>query len=304
MGEENAVHAVLFVWRSTRNRFFAKPCAAPPNSSNFPNGAKSLVKRVMTHPQHTRRAHARETRHQLRGTLIIAAETPRLLFLVLFALAHARRAMKPSVIWLHGLGDTGAGWRGAFGPLTKMCNWLHPDAPVQAVTSPVHQGEKMTSWFDIKTWPLGTAEPENPTGTAETVARIHKMLEDEEAKGIPSNRIVLGGFSQGGSVAILAGLSYPRKLGGIVAISGWGLYRDSLPSKVHEANKDTPMHYSVGMGDPIVTFPLTKQSGEVLQSILKGSINVMHVERSMHPPDQMELMAAARFIASTLELDA
>ena len=211
--------------------------------------------------------------------------------------------MRPAVLWLHGLGDTGAGWKGAFGPLSNKATFIHPDAPVQPVSSPVHQGEEMTSWFDITTWPLGLAEPEGPAGTAETVTNIHSKLEDIEASGVPSNKIVLGGFSQGGAVAILAGLTYPRALGGIVAISGWGLYREGLPERVHEANKATPMHFSVGKGDPIVTFPLTKRSGEILQSILGERVNIVHAGRAMHPPDQMEMMAAARFIASTLELE-
>ena len=210
--------------------------------------------------------------------------------------------MKPSVLWLHGLGDTGSGWRGAFGPLANKANFHHPDAPVQAVNSPVHGGERMTSWFDIMTWPIGLDEPEGPTGIEETVQSIHAKLGEIEASGVSSTSIVLGGFSQGGCVALLAGLTYPRTLGGIVSISGWGVYRESLPGKVHEANKATPTFYSVGMGDPIVTFPLTKKSGEVLKGIMGDAITVNHAQRGSHPPDQSEMMGAAQFIKAQLQL--
>ncbi len=57
-------------------------------------------------------------------------------------------------------------------------------------------GGRCTSWFDIVTWPVGLAEPEGPTGIDDTVKRVHKMLEEIEADGIPSNRILIGGFSQ------------------------------------------------------------------------------------------------------------
>lgn len=209
--------------------------------------------------------------------------------------------MKPAVLWLHGLGDTGSGWKGAFGPLTTAATFFHPDAPVQAVNSPVHQGEVMTSWFDILTWPIGIKEPEGPAGIEETVKRIHAQLDEIEASGVPTSKIVLGGFSQGGTASILAGLTYPKRLAGIVSISGWGAYRESLHEKVVDANKATPLFYSAGVGDPIVTHPLTKRTGEVLEKICSEA-SVSFAKRSMHPPDQGEMMAAASFIAACLEL--
>lgn len=47
------------------------------------------------------------------------------------------------------------------------------------------------------------------------------MIEEEEKNGIPSNRIVLGGFSQGGALAIYSALRYTKPLAGIVALSCW-----------------------------------------------------------------------------------
>jgi predicted esterase len=179
----------------------------------------------------------------------------------------------------------------------------HPTAPVQAVTSPVHGGETMTSWFDIKTWPIGLAEPEGPTGIEESVKGVHEQLDAIVAGGVPSQKILLGGFSQGGTVSILAGLTYPKPLAGIVSISGWGAYREGLAAKVHEANKATPMFYSVGTGDPIVTFPLTQKSGEILQSILGEQVTVNHAKRPQHPPGPTELSAAAQFMAAQLLSD-
>jgi len=207
----------------------------------------------------------------------------------------------PAVLWLHGLGDTGAGWEGAFGALAQKATFHHPDAPIQAVS--VQGGAKMTSWFDINTWPISLQEPEGPAGIEATVKAVHQKLDAIVDGGVPSDKILLGGFSQGGTVSMLAALTYPKKLAGIVAISGWGAYRDSLPAKVSDSvNSKTPMLYTVGDGDPIVTFPLTKKTGEVLQSIMGDSVSVVHARRSGHPPGRAEMDSVAKFIASTLEL--
>lgn len=79
-------------------------------------------------------------------------------------------AMMPAVLWLHGLGDTGAGWEGAFGALAQKATFHHPDAPIQAVS--VQGGAKMTSWFDINTWPISLQEPEGPAGIEATVKAV------------------------------------------------------------------------------------------------------------------------------------
>ena len=95
------------------------------------------------------------------------------------------------VIWLHGLGDSGAGWEGAFGTLAKKYTFHHPDAPVQKVTI---DGGSTTSWFDIVKWPLGLQEPEGPTGVDESVKSVHSMIDELEKSGVPSTSVVLGGF--------------------------------------------------------------------------------------------------------------
>jgi predicted esterase len=207
-----------------------------------------------------------------------------------------------AVLWFHGLGYTGQGWEGAFGPLTRAAKWYHPTAPVQPVNSVVHGGMEMHSWFDIRTWPISVDEPEGPAGIGASVAAAHEQLRDIESTGVPASNIMIGGFSQGGVLAILAGLSYPKKLAGICSISGWGAYRASLASHVHEENRETPLHFSVGIGDPIVSFPLTKQTGEVLQKVVGEHVRIEHVERETHPPGQEEMMSAANFICEVLDV--
>lgn len=205
-------------------------------------------------------------------------------------------------MWIHGLGDTGDGWRGAFRGIAPNVpggvKFYHPTAPQQRVTC--NGGARMTSWFDIDDIPVGLEEKQPPIGMDETVERVHKMLADIEAEGIPANRIVLGGFSQGGTTSLLSGLTYPRRLAGIVSVSGWAAYRDELPNKVSDANKDVPFLFTCGVGDPVVGFDLCKASGEIVQDILGDSCTVVHARRGMHQPDSSEMSAIGEFMVRCL----
>merc|ERR1712129_97893 len=107
--------------------------------------------------------------------------------------------------------------------------------------------------------------------------------------------IVLGGFSQGG-------LSYPRRLAGIVSISGWLPYRKDLSSSVHVANSAVPLLFTCGTADPVVDYSLTKRSGEMLKEVLGKAASVRDFERAMHQPDPGEMRAVHQFIAASLSL--
>lgn len=162
----------------------------------------------------------------------------------------------------------------------------------------------MTSWFDLTTWPISLQEPEGPTGMDASVKSIHAQLDGIVAGGVPSEQIVLGGFSQGGTLSVLAGLTYPKKLAGVISISGWGAYREQLPAMLETGcpNTHTPMLYSVGTGDPIVSFDLTKKTGEILQSIMGDSVTVSHQPRGSHPPGRQEMALVEKFIADALQV--
>ena len=185
---------------------------------------------------------------------------------------------KPAVLWLHGLGDTGAGWQGAFGPLATAATFHHPTAPTAPVT--INGGMQSTSWMDLKTFPVDTAEPQAGADFDATVSSVHAMLEEIEQGGTPADQVVIGGFSQGGATSIASGLSYPRRLAGIVSISGWAAYRDDFTSRVNAANAATPMLFTCGTGDPVVDYTLTKRSGEMVTEALGDAVRAAPVPRA------------------------
>ena len=112
---------------------------------------------------------------------------------------------------------------------------------------------------------------------------------------LPRN-VVLGGFSQGGSLALCAGLAYPVSLGGIVSISGWGTHRSAFADHVHPAQRQTPVLFSCGTADPVVDFELTKLSGNLLAATLGDTVTVTHAQRKAHPPKRPEMDAAVAFM--------
>ena len=169
--------------------------------------------------------------------------------------ASASSAAKPAVLWLHGLGDTGAGWQGAFGPLAAAATFHHPTAPTAPVT--INGGMQSTSWMDLKSFPVDLTEPQAGPDFDATVASVHGMLEQIEADGTPAEQILIGGFSQGGATSLAAGLAYPRRLAGIVSISGWvALSPNRHPNPNPNPNTNTTIQFCMmHASDPLNLTP-------------------------------------------------
>lgn len=99
-----------------------------------------------------------------------------------------------------------------------------------AATIPVtlNLGFQMPSWFDIKSLEVGGSEDE--AGIKEAAHQVHGMINNEVRAGIPADRIILGGFSQGGALAVYSALTYPEKLAGVIGLSCWLPLHSSFPA--------------------------------------------------------------------------
>mmetsp|Transcript_12454 Transcript_12454/g.22046 ORF Transcript_12454/g.22046 Transcript_12454/m.22046 type:complete len:214 (+) Transcript_12454:123-764(+) len=206
-----------------------------------------------------------------------------------------------AVIWIHGLGDSGDGWRGAFGPVERKLpnvKFHHPDAPVRPVTC--NGGGRCPSWFDIVDIPVVLAEPDDPKDIEESVKTLHGLLDKVQSEGVAPGDIVIGGFSQGGTMSLLAGLKYPKTLGGVISISGWCANRANLSAHISAEGKKTPVLMCCGDGDPVVDFSITKKSSEMLQAILGEGIEVLCPRRGMHQPDGSEMQRVMQFMVEHL----
>lgn len=156
------------------------------------------------------------------------------------------------VIWLHGLGDSGAGFAPvvpALGlPADHSIRFIFPHAPEQAVT--INGGYIMRAWYDIKSMDLH--DRADMQGVMASELSVQALIDEQIAAGIPSERIVLAGFSQGGVMSLFTGLRYPHKLAGIMALSCYLPTADVLPSQLSAANANTPILLQHGEQDDVV----------------------------------------------------
>ena len=111
------------------------------------------------------------------------------------------------------------------------------------------------------------AQDEDVAGLLRTRDYFHSLIRDEKAKGIASERIVVGGFSQGGSIAILSGFTCPTKLGGIFSLSGYLSLRHKMKDLIpnDNPNKDTKIFMGHGENDFMVQYELGVQTAEKLK---------------------------------------
>ena len=161
-----------------------------------------------------------------------------------------------SVIWLHGLGDTGHTWSAVASWLQMpWCKFIFPTAPAQPV-SMKQIGYAMPSWFDFDS--LDMEDVDEDTETMErSVAYLHHMIEREVRSGVPYERIMLAGFAQGGVVALVAALRCRYRIGGVLALSSWlprNFFRRS--KDLSAAAKALPIWFYHGSEDKVVKFDM------------------------------------------------
>lgn len=170
------------------------------------------------------------------------------------------------VIWLHGLGDSGAG----FAPVVPLLNlpqgntirFVFPHAPEQAVT--INNGYKMPAWYDIRNDDLHNRA--DMDGVLESEQLVRALIHEQIESGIPSSNIVLAGFSQGGVMSLFTGLRFEQTLAGIMALSCYLPIKDQLPSQLSSANKSTPILQHHGELDDVVLMSAGKMANNLMNA--------------------------------------
>ncbi|SNC74585.1 phospholipase/carboxylesterase [Marinobacter sp. es.048] len=170
-----------------------------------------------------------------------------------------------AVIWLHGLGASGHDFEPVVPelglPEDAAVRFIFPHAPNLPVT--INGGMSMPAWYDIKAMDIDrVVDTEQLRASADAVA---KLVEREKEKGVPADRIIIAGFSQGGAVAYELGLSYPERFGGILALSTYFATADTVQRS--EANADVPISVYHGTFDPMVPESLGVRSVEALREM-------------------------------------
>lgn len=170
-----------------------------------------------------------------------------------------------AVIWLHGLGASGHDFEPVVPelglPEGAAVRFIFPHAPNMPVT--INGGMTMPAWYDIKAMDIDRiVDTDQLMASSDAVA---KLVDREIERGVNSENIIIAGFSQGGAVAYELGLSYPKRLGGILALSTYFATAKSV--EVSDANRGIPISIYHGTRDPMVPESLGRLSVEQLEKL-------------------------------------
>ncbi len=205
---------------------------------------------------------------------------------------------RASVIWLHGLGADGHD----FVPIVPALRldeklgvrFVFPHAPKIPVS--INNGFVMPAWYDIGD--IDLEKRHDQVGVRRSAAAVTKLIERENARGIPSSRIVLAGFSQGGAIALFTGVRYPERLAGVIGLSTYMVLGDSVGAEASAANRDVPILMCHGTRDPMVGRSRGKNSCDALKA---AGYNVEWHEYPMqHEVVLEEIVLVGEFLTSAL----
>ena len=173
-----------------------------------------------------------------------------------------------TVIWLHGLGADGNDFVPIVPelglPKTAAVRFIFPHAEHMPVT--INGGYRMPAWYDILSLD-GSNRKIDEAGILATRNRIRALITRENARGIPCERIVLAGFSQGGAMAYTIGLTHPEKLAGIMPLSAYLPAPDLLKNEFSTVNRDTPIFAGHGTHDDVVLLPMGTDARDQVQAL-------------------------------------
>ncbi len=168
-----------------------------------------------------------------------------------------------SVIWLHGLGADGNDFAPVVGMLNlPMLRFILPHAPYRKVT--INNGYEMRAWYDLFGLTVGSREDE--AGIIETKTTIEQLIQHELNKDIPSNKIVIAGFSQGGAIALHTALRYQRPLAGVIALSTYLPLKSTFAAQKSPQNQQTPIFMAHGTDDDVISIETSRLSLSVLET--------------------------------------
>lgn len=172
-----------------------------------------------------------------------------------------------AVIWLHGLGADGHDFAPVVPELLRphwpAIRFVFPHAPVQPIT--INNGVRMRAWYDILGMDFRSRA--DKVGVTASVQALDALVEAEIARGIPAERILLAGFSQGGAVILSAALRWTRPVAGLIALS---TYLPDLQAAADARVVDgirPPVFMAHGRQDPVIPLAVAVDTAGVLNTL-------------------------------------
>ena len=202
-----------------------------------------------------------------------------------------------TVIFMHGLGDSADGW---IDPCEEMhramphIKFILPSAKTRPIT--MNAGMSMPGWYDITA--LDERALDSSEGIEESIQEIKETIEEEVKSGIPYNRIMVAGFSQGGAMSLFTGLQMTaeKKLGGILILSGYAPgYFKMTPELA-----STPLLHCHGLSDPVVQHAWAIKTRDYVLGQGMEKYELKSYQGLGHSINQNVLMDATRFVHECL----
>ena len=183
------------------------------------------------------------------------------------SLVHGEGAPEYAIIWLHGLGATS----NDFPPIVpelglsenRSIQFVFPQAPNRPIT--INGGMSMPGWYDIKG--MSIEDKQDAVGMRESQQLVESLIEELVAAGIPSENMILAGFSQGGAVTYYTGVRSGHKLAGLLTLSTYLPFEEMTKSEQSNVNLGAPIFASHGSRDPVVPISLGEASVSSLREL-------------------------------------
>ena len=176
-------------------------------------------------------------------------------------------AVTASVIWLHGLGADGHDFEAIVPELNEriveQVRFVFPHAPMQPIT--INGGTLMRAWYDLAEDDGSLVSQESGIRESEEILRA--LIEAELDRGVPAERLVLAGFSQGGAIALHTGIRHERSLAGIMALSTYLPLHESVKDETTPVNASIPIFMAHGSQDPLIPIEFSELSRILLTGL-------------------------------------
>ena len=174
------------------------------------------------------------------------------------------------ILWLHGLGADGHDFAPIVPELVRpgwpALRFVFPHAPVRPVT--INNGMRMRAWYDIRNFSADELDGgDRADSVFESIVQVEALVAREGDRGIPADRLILAGFSQGGAIALAAALRRTEPLAGVVALSTYLPMAPQAGADLKPQALRQPLFMAHGEQDPVVPPAAGEDSRQVLESL-------------------------------------
>lgn len=203
-----------------------------------------------------------------------------------------------AVIMLHGLGADNTDFAQfrdqleQFGADLSTTRFVLPNAEFRPIS--MNNGYMMRGWYDLAS--LDRIDDEDRNGLLASVHTVRRLVAEEISKGIAPERIIVGGFSQGGCVSLLTAFELHTLIGGFFALSAYLPLASQLKSADASECINAPIFMGYGLDDSVVAPPFTEMSAKKLLELGATDLKAIGYPHCEHHLCEAEMEDLAQFM--------